>query len=424
MRSECTSVVTKLGVVGLVLFGGVGALGGCASDAGEALDEGGDVAAGEGISEVDESALDDADLAEMQVAALTSVNLVSNGGFESDFSGWSKTSPAEVSTLEHSGSKSARFSSSSGTIKRTIGGLARGTKYTLSAYVKGSAKIGARNFGGTSVSTSRSASDWTRISVSFTTGSSSTSVEVWASGGDGRVDDLELAVATASSGCGYPGQVLDLSRWKLQLPVGSPIVEIKLPSLVQYSHTPYFRSTTECAGVRLRAPTSGTTTSGSEYPRSELREMKSDGTSVASWSTTSGTHTMFIDQAVTALPKGKRHIAVGQIHNGSNDIIMVRVEGSKLLVKPNGAAEVVLDSTYSLGQRFTVKLVVSGGTTKVYYNGSATPKVSYKRSTTGAYFKAGAYTQSNCETEDDEGEDCGTDNYGEVIIYDLWVRHS
>jgi poly(beta-D-mannuronate) lyase len=242
---------------------------------------------------------------------------------------------------------------------------------------------------------------------------------------DDGVEVEDVATNTAElTGCSYPSQVIDVSRWKLQLPVGDPVKEVKVPTLEAYRYSPYFRLNDACSAVRFRAPTNGTTTPGSQYPRSELREMKSDGVTQASWSTTSGTHTMYIDQAVTALPKGKRHIAVGQIHNGSNDIIMIRVEGSRLIVKPNGLSAVTLDSTYSLGQRFTVKLVASGGYIKVYYNGSSTPKVTMKKSSSSAYFKAGAYTQSNCESEDDYGKDCGSDNYGEVSIYDLWVKHS
>jgi hypothetical protein len=243
---------------------------------------------------------------------------------------------------------------------------------------------------------------------------------------DGVIEEEDIgtvAAALTSTTCSYPGQLLDLSRWKLQLPVGSPTKEVKLPTLASYKYSPYFRPNSTCTAVRFRAPTSGTTTSGSQYPRSELREMKADGVTQAKWSTTSGTHTMYIDQAVTALPKGKRHLAVGQVHNGDNDIIMIRLEGSRLIIKPNGSSAVTLDSAYTLGKRFRVKFVASGGVIKVYYNGSSTPMISHKRSTSTAYFKAGAYTQSNCSTEAAYGKTCGTDNYGEVAIYNLWFRH-
>ena len=166
-------------------------------------------------------------------------------------------------------------------------------------------------------------------------------------------------------------------------------------------------------------PTNGTTTPGAEYPRTELREM--DGSDRAEWSTTSGTHRMIIDQAVTHLPDGRRQIGVGQIHNGSSEIIIVKVEGSELLVKPNGKSAVVLDSNYQLGERFKIELVASGGTIKVYYNGNQVYSMSKSSST--AFFKAGAYPQTNCETEARYGKTCSSSNYGEVAIYDLVVRH-
>jgi hypothetical protein len=41
--------------------------------------------------------------------------------------------------------------------------------------------------------------------------------------------------------------------------------------------------------VTFTAPVNGTTTSGSKYPRSELREMTNNGLSNASWSATNVT---------------------------------------------------------------------------------------------------------------------------------------
>jgi hypothetical protein len=232
-------------------------------------------------------------------------------------------------------------------------------------------------------------------------------------------------IADPAPGCTYPAQLLDLAGWKVTLPVGaeeSP-TEIKQPALATYVLDPWFVPTSTCSGVRFRAPTSGVTTSGSGYPRSELREMTGDGSSNASWSTTSGTHRMFIDQAITALPSGKRHVVAGQIHDSGDDVIVIRLEGEKLFVDLNGTDGVTLDPSYTPGKRFTVELVAGGGVIKVFYNGASTPAQTVSRSRTGCYFKAGAYTQSNCSTEADAGSSCGPGNYGEVEIYDLRVRH-
>ena len=104
-----------------------------------------------------------------------------------------------------------------------------------------------------------------------------------------------------------PAELLDLSNWKLTLPTGdegSPD-EITQPELDTFSVDPYFMLNDDASAVVFRADVDGVTTSGSGYPRSELREM--DGTSKAAWSTTSGRHTMTITQAITHRPRCNRH---------------------------------------------------------------------------------------------------------------------
>jgi len=226
--------------------------------------------------------------------------------------------------------------------------------------------------------------------------------------------------AQAAATC--PAQVLDLANWKQTLPTGeseSPM-EIKQTSLSTYTSDPYFCVNSAGNGVTFRAPVNGVTTSNSGYPRSELREMKNGGKDMASWSTTSGTHTMFIDQAITSVPKTKKHVVAGQIHDSKDDVIVIRLEYPKLFIDINGETGPTLDPNYTLGKRFTVKFVAANGQIKIYYNGSQTPSYTLSKSTSGCYFKAGAYTQSNCSKE----SDCSSGNYGEVIVHDLKVTHS
>ena len=89
----------------------------------------------------------------------------------------------------------------------------------------------------------------------------------------------------------YPAQVLNLINWKETLPIGpveSP-TEIKQPQLATYKIEPWFVTTTDNngSGVRFRAPVNGVSTGGSHYIRSELREMKNNGTANADWSSNS-----------------------------------------------------------------------------------------------------------------------------------------
>lgn len=220
--------------------------------------------------------------------------------------------------------------------------------------------------------------------------------------------------------CRYPADVLNLTNWYIGLPIGSggKPTNVEQPALATYSIDPWFRATPDCAAVQFRAAVNGVTTSGSKYPRSELREMTNNGRDKASWSATSGTHTMVIDQAITAQPNERPNVVAGQIHDSQDDVSVFRLEGNKLYLTKGDNKHKVIDENYRLGTRFQAKFVVSGGQIKAYYNGvlQATLEARF----TGGYFKAGAYTQANCGNS----SPCNTGNYGEVKIYNLTVSHT
>jgi poly(beta-D-mannuronate) lyase len=227
--------------------------------------------------------------------------------------------------------------------------------------------------------------------------------------------------SNSSSSSSYPSDILDLTNWKLTIPYDgsdsdSNADEIEQPELDTYYNSNYFYVNDDSDGVVFMANCGGATTSGSSYPRSELREMENDGEDLASWSTTSGTHTMEITQKITHLPEEKDHVVVGQIHDADDDVIVFRLEGSKLFIDENGEDGPTLTSNYELGTVFTVKFVVKNGGVKCYYNDEYI--YTYEVETSGCYFKAGVYTQSNTSKGDD------ADAYGENIIYDLSVSHS
>lgn len=221
----------------------------------------------------------------------------------------------------------------------------------------------------------------------------------------------------------YPSQVIDLTNWKITLPTGSSEnpTEIEQPELANFTIDPWFIVVPGGNGIRFRAAVNGVTTGRSDYPRSELRETTNNGRVKASWSSTSGTHTMFLDQAITAVPKKKKHVVAGQVHDADNDVIVIRLEYPNLYVKVNNKNVRKLDSNYTLGKRFTVKFVVSDGQTKIYYNNSTNPIYTLKKKYSDAYFKTGAYTQSNCSREGFFL--CNDDNYGEVVVYNVIVTH-
>ena len=240
-----------------------------------------------------------------------------------------------------------------------------------------------------------------------TTWNSITEFEVWGAGGGGSAE--------------VPADVLNLTNWKVTLPTGSEgsPTEVKQPALDSYQNDPFFKVYSSGDRVQFRAPVNGVTTSGSSYPRSELREMANNGTSNASWSSTSGTHTLIVDEAFTALPATKPHVVSAQIHDADDDVSVFRLEGSSLYVTNGDTTHhKLVTSNYVLGTKFQAKFVVSGGQIKAYYNGVLQTTIS--KSFTGGYFKAGAYTQANCTNS----SPCSSSNYGEVHLYGVSIQHS
>ena len=221
-----------------------------------------------------------------------------------------------------------------------------------------------------------------------------------------------------------PGDVLDLTSWKLTLPVdtdhpGTPD-EIEQPELATFVDPLYYHLNEALDAVVFRAHTGGETTDNSGYPRSELREMTDGGAEEAAWSSSEGTHRMDIDQKITHLPVAKPHIVVGQIHDDEDDVIVFRLEDSKLFIDLNGDDGPVLTDNYALGDRFTVAFEVRDDHVDCFYNDTLI--YTHDQAFSGAYFKAGAYVQSSCQGEKQvDGEEC--DAYGEVEIYTVTVSH-
>ena len=224
-----------------------------------------------------------------------------------------------------------------------------------------------------------------------------------------------------------PAKLFDLANWKLTLPVTSANdptqpLEVLQPKLATYQLSPWFMLTPDNKGIIFRAPVNSPTTANSNYPRSELREMTNNGTQEFFWSSTKGTHTLFIDEAITATPKNKPDVVAGQIHGDTSDLLVIRLEGQNLYLTRSKANPVTLDDNYVLGKRFTVKFVASNGEIAVYYNNGADPVYTLAKKVKQAYFKVGVYTQSNCQTEGSP-DLCSADNYGEVVVYQAQVTH-
>jgi hypothetical protein len=205
-----------------------------------------------------------------------------------------------------------------------------------------------------------------------------------------------------------PAEILDLSVWKVGLPTTE---EVKQPQLASYAGADF----KAVAFVQFTAHCGDKAQQGSKYARSELREMNPDG-SMAAWSSTAGTHVMDLTQRITHLPVVKPALVCGQIHNTSDYLILVELNGKSLAVRYIDNVVGVLDSNYMLGTTFDLKIVAGNGFVDVYYNGVR--KVHQAMAKTGLYFKAGCYVQSNTSTGD------APSAYGQVEISRLAITHS
>jgi hypothetical protein len=232
-----------------------------------------------------------------------------------------------------------------------------------------------------------------------------------------------VPVVPVVPGANVPGEVLDLGRWKLTLPVkgeGDKVKEISVPGLKTFKDDKFFFVNAEKNGVVFRTFHGGFTTPGSKNPRTELREMAGNGIEKAAWKGGSGTHTMSLTGQVNRLTRVKPHLVIAQIHGEDDDMTVFRVEGRKLWITDGDTAHghLVTDA-FHLGTRYSLKIEVSGGKTSYWYNGD---KVDFTlpNDDSGNYFKAGSYLQSNPESASGEARD----EFAEAVIFELKVSHS
>jgi poly(beta-D-mannuronate) lyase len=213
-----------------------------------------------------------------------------------------------------------------------------------------------------------------------------------------------------------PSERLELDSWKLTLPVDTPAKgipdEISPAELAGFVDARHFFVDPE-GRVVFRAYCDGVTTKGSGYPRSELREIS--GGRAASWDTSGDrVRVMEATLSVTVLPRHKPHVVCAQIHDADRDVLMVRMEGRKLLVEREGLPDVVLATDQPLGKPFDLRIEAGRGQVKVWYEGRQA--LDWQVAAKGCYFKAGCYVQSNLL----KGE--SPESFGEVRVSGLRLR--
>jgi hypothetical protein len=173
--------------------------------------------------------------------------------------------------------------------------------------------------------------------------------------------------------------------------------------------------------VVFRVPMNGgKTSSNTKYPRTELREYQSNGTTKASWNGGSGTHVMSGRTRVLHMESGKPEVVVAQIHDGDDDTLQIRVEGTTWRASINGTKHSTSLGTFSTGTEVAWEIRLSGGTLTIRINGSTkiTTSPGYG---SGQYFKVGMYAQQN-NTSDGGGNP--SNGYASCELRDLVVSHS
>jgi hypothetical protein len=226
----------------------------------------------------------------------------------------------------------------------------------------------------------------------------------------------KTSIPSADETAATTARVLDASDWYLTLPTGSKGKPdtVQPAKLADYS-SKWFHANSDKDGIVFTANVGGVTTSGSSYPRTELREM--NGSKLAGWSNTQGTHTLTVRQAVTALPPAKPEVVTAQIHDSEDDVMEVRLESGKLIASYNdGRTDVTLDPRYSLGTPYDLTITAASGRIRVYYNGAK--KLDIAKRGSGWYFKSGSYVQSNTSKGDKASA------VGVVVIYKIDAKHT
>ena len=238
--------------------------------------------------------------------------------------------------------------------------------------------------------------------------------------------------------------MINCKQWKITYPTG---VEDK--TLCDEPNNEFFFVNSTEDAIVFRAPirSDNGTTPKSDNIRSELREREPDGSVDVYW-TTEGTHMIYVKQAITHLPINKPELVATQIHGnkdeGIDDSMVLRLEDSHLFLSFNGGKlrdNVTITTNYTLGTVHEVIFIVVDGKHYCYYsedenllnaynNGNAAQylvkadgndyvlDLNYDES----YFKVGNYTQSNAVEEGTDTDD--PNNYGEVLVYDFFVKHN
>jgi PKD repeat protein len=212
-----------------------------------------------------------------------------------------------------------------------------------------------------------------------------------------------------------PGSNFNLNNWYIQFPTengsltctAGSVDSASTTQLINgYTNAPYFYTGSDGAMV-FWAPINGATTSGTTFPRSELRELINPSNTSIDW-IPYGTHILNAQVKVLQVPSSTKEVIIGQIHAYSSaalPTVKIIYDNGKLhgTVKTNSTDDGSdLDFptvTSGLSNTITYTIEVVNGLVSVAINGITNSynifhsDPNYTNET--QYFKAGDYCQAN-----------------------------
>lgn len=248
---------------------------------------------------------------------------------------------------------------------------------------------------------------------------------------------------------------IDLSTWKVTLPVGNP-TEVKPPEILNYATNPVlqdfmYNDSTDGSLVFYTYP-GGATTTNSSYPRTELRELMDGGNGTVNWTFVEGGRmkgTLSVPEISSDAGGNPHRTIIMQIHgrltNAQRDLIgasdnnappmlkiywykgKIRVK-TKVLKDLNSSDTEILETSawgdddgYNFPtevghDKFTLEIIASEGRMEVILNDTESKVYDgvhiEKWSVFENYFKAGNYLASTNESA-----------FAIVKYYELEVNH-
>ncbi|HKE46448.1 MAG TPA: polysaccharide lyase family 7 protein [Rhodanobacteraceae bacterium] len=234
---------------------------------------------------------------------------------------------------------------------------------------------------------------------------------------------LATVAAHASCASAPPSSVLNLTHWKLTLPVDShngtsgEAAEVEAPDLADGYRSGYF-CVNPAGGVKFWAPVDGATTDDSEYPRSELRYMLDPNDDNANWAPDNDNASLSARLLVERVPTSTQKVVIGQVHGfQTNAWIKLRYQyhasshtGSiAALVNqdPSSSNSTNVGEIYNLpnGEALSYSITVASREITIKVNGRLLTSFHVQSGWLHVpmYFKAGSYDQASGSNSTDGG---------------------